>query len=131
MLFHFESSNYVVVPRNIGVVGKQRSVHLTMRSRSNSAVRLDIFNRIVHKTILRYQVSNISINYPLYSFGSSILFWLQNPVTGLLPASEHNDHAWIRDNVYSILAVWSLASAYKKAADLDEDRSKVNEDSLT
>ncbi|XP_059080504.1 probable phosphorylase b kinase regulatory subunit alpha isoform X1 [Tigriopus californicus] len=76
-----------------------------MRSRSNSAVRFDIFNRIVHKTILRYQ----------------------NPVTGLLPASEHNDHAWIRDNVYSILAVWSLASAYKKAADLDEDRSKTHE----
>ena len=46
-------------------------------------------------------------------------------MTGLLPASESNPHAWVRDNVYSITAVWGLSLAYKKAADLDEDRAKV------
>ncbi len=44
----------------------------------------------------------------------------QNPITGLLPAStavnDHGDYtdAWVRDNVYSILAVWGLALAYRK-----------------
>lgn len=51
----------------------------------------------------------------------------QNPVSGLLPTTSSNDHAWVRDNVYSILAVWSLSMAYKKNADLDEDRAKTYE----
>ncbi|MDX1656432.1 MAG: glycoside hydrolase family 15 protein, partial [Candidatus Competibacteraceae bacterium] len=44
----------------------------------------------------------------------------QDPITGLLPASTaitvHGDytHAWVRDNVYSILAVWGLAQAYRR-----------------
>lgn len=44
----------------------------------------------------------------------------QQPITGLLPASTavtvHGDYrdAWVRDNVYSILAVWGLALAYRK-----------------
>ncbi len=44
----------------------------------------------------------------------------QNPISGLLPASTavttHGDYtdAWVRDNVYSILAVWGLAIAYRK-----------------
>ncbi|XP_076064896.1 putative phosphorylase b kinase regulatory subunit alpha isoform X4 [Oratosquilla oratoria] len=76
-----------------------------MRSRSNSGVRLDYYHRIVYKTILKYQ----------------------NPVTGLLPASPENHHAWVRDNLYSILAVWGLSMAYKKNADLDEDRAKTYE----
>jgi phosphorylase kinase alpha/beta subunit len=48
----------------------------------------------------------------------------QNPITGLLPASTainaHGDYtdAWVRDNVYSILAVWGLGLAYRK---LDAD----------
>ncbi|HVZ35425.1 MAG TPA: glycoside hydrolase family 15 protein, partial [Polyangiaceae bacterium] len=48
----------------------------------------------------------------------------QHPVTGLLPASTavtiHGDYrdAWVRDNVYSILAVWGLALAYRA---LDDD----------
>ncbi|MBD2413391.1 glycosyl hydrolase family 15 [Nostoc calcicola FACHB-389] len=47
----------------------------------------------------------------------------QNPITGLLPASTaitaHGDYtdAWVRDNVYSILAVWGLALAYRKIDD--------------
>ncbi|PSN48873.1 putative phosphorylase b kinase regulatory subunit alpha [Blattella germanica] len=76
-----------------------------MRSRSNSGVRLDYYQRIVHKIIMNHQ----------------------NPVTGLFPASPHNDHAWIRDNVYCILAVWGLSMAYKKIADMDEDRAKTYE----
>lgn len=35
--------------------------------------------------------------------------------------------AWVRDNVYSILAVWALSMAYKKNTDLDEDRAKTYE----
>jgi len=51
----------------------------------------------------------------------------QNPVTGLLPASPTNEHAWIRDNVYSILAVWALSMAYKKYTDMDEDKARTYE----
>lgn len=51
----------------------------------------------------------------------------QNPVTGLFPASVDNKHAWVRDNVYCILAVWGLSMAYKKMADQDEDRAKTYE----
>jgi len=52
---------------------------------------------------------------------------LQDPVTGLFPASPTNKHAWIRDNVYSILSVWGLSMAYKKNADMDDDRAKTYE----
>lgn len=51
----------------------------------------------------------------------TILLARQDPRTGLLPASTavtvHGDytHAWVRDNVYSILAVWALALAYRRA----------------
>ncbi|KAM8718477.1 hypothetical protein ACLKA7_001650 [Drosophila subpalustris] len=76
-----------------------------MRSRSNSGVRLDYYQRIVHRLILAHQ----------------------EPVTGLFPASNINSHAWIRDNVYCILAVWGLSMAYKKIADQDEDRAKCYE----
>ncbi|RXM96517.1 Phosphorylase b kinase regulatory subunit alpha, skeletal muscle isoform [Acipenser ruthenus] len=50
-----------------------------------------------------------------------------DPVTGLLPASEEQRHAWVRDNVYSILSVWALALAYRKNADRDEDKAKAYE----
>ncbi|XP_056637875.1 probable phosphorylase b kinase regulatory subunit alpha isoform X2 [Diorhabda carinulata] len=76
-----------------------------MRSRSNSGVRLDYYQRLVHKVIMEHQ----------------------NPVTGLFPASLENNHAWIRDNVYCILSVWGLSMAYKKIADQDEDRAKTYE----
>lgn len=52
----------------------------------------------------------------------------QHPVTGLLPASTavnaHGDYtdAWVRDNVYSILAVWGLALSYRKV-DVDQGRT--------
>ncbi|CAH0561386.1 unnamed protein product [Brassicogethes aeneus] len=76
-----------------------------MRSRSNSGVRLDYYQRMVHKIIMAHQ----------------------NPVTGLFPLSPEKNHAWIRDNVYCILAVWSLSMSYKKMADQDEDRAKTYE----
>ncbi|MBW4421035.1 MAG: glycoside hydrolase family 15 protein [Myxacorys californica WJT36-NPBG1] len=53
----------------------------------------------------------------------SVILSRQNPISGLLPASTavnaHGDYtdAWVRDNVYSILAVWGLALAYRKRDD--------------
>ncbi len=44
-----------------------------MRSRSNSGVRLDYYQRIVHRLIMTHQ----------------------QPVTGLFPASPNNPHAWV------------------------------------
>ncbi|XP_062372219.1 phosphorylase b kinase regulatory subunit alpha, skeletal muscle isoform isoform X2 [Sardina pilchardus] len=76
-----------------------------MRSRSNSGVKLDNYARIVQQTVLRYQ----------------------DPVTGLLPASGDQPHAWVRDNVYSIVSVWALSLAYRKNADRDEDKAKAYE----
>uniref|UniRef100_A0A674IXV9 Phosphorylase b kinase regulatory subunit n=1 Tax=Terrapene triunguis TaxID=2587831 RepID=A0A674IXV9_9SAUR len=76
-----------------------------MRSRSNSGVRLDGYARLVQQTILCHQ----------------------NPVTGLLSASTEEKDAWVRDNVYSILAVWGLGMAYRKNADRDEDKAKAYE----
>uniref|UniRef100_A0A8C6XZH6 Phosphorylase b kinase regulatory subunit n=1 Tax=Naja naja TaxID=35670 RepID=A0A8C6XZH6_NAJNA len=76
-----------------------------MRSRSNSGVRLDGYARLVQQTVLGHQ----------------------NPVTGLLPASCDHPDAWVRDNVYSILAVWGLGLAYRKNADRDEDKAKAYE----
>lgn len=55
-----------------------------------------------------------------YGQAETIILARQDPVTGLLPASTavtvHGDytHAWVRDNVYSILAVWGLALAYRQ-----------------
>lgn len=48
----------------------------------------------------------------------------QDWVTGLLPASTavtvHGNYtdAWVRDNVYSILAVWGMALAYRRTGDM-------------
>lgn len=60
----------------------------------------------------------------------TIILSRQNPITGLLPASTaitaHGDYtdAWVRDNVYSILAVWGLALAYRK---IDRDKGHAYE----
>ncbi|MEO0536173.1 MAG: glycoside hydrolase family 15 protein [Cyanobacteria bacterium P01_A01_bin.123] len=60
----------------------------------------------------------------------TVILSRQNPVTGLLPASTaisvHGDYtdAWVRDNVYSILAVWGLALGYRK---LDENQGRTYE----
>ncbi|CAG0913697.1 unnamed protein product [Notodromas monacha] len=102
-----------IIETNAAVFGSatvqpvSRSTSLKLRTRSNSGVRLDYYQRIVYRTILAHQ----------------------DPVTGLLPSNPGaaNQHAWVRDNVYSILAVWALALAYRKNADLDEDRAKTFE----
>ncbi|WP_338430746.1 glycoside hydrolase family 15 protein [Synechococcus elongatus] len=50
----------------------------------------------------------------------AVILERQHPVSGLMPASTavntHGNYqdAWVRDNVYSILAVWGLAIAYRK-----------------
>ena len=54
-------------------------------------------------------------------------YWFQNPATGLISSHEGTQHSWVRDNVYSVLAVWGLSLAYRKTADLDEDRAKAYE----
>lgn len=60
----------------------------------------------------------------------TVILARQNPITGLLPASTaitaHGNYtdAWVRDNVYSILAVWGLALAYRK---LDENQGRAYE----
>jgi phosphorylase kinase alpha/beta subunit len=52
-----------------------------------------------------------------------IILKRQDWVTGLLPASTavnvHGNYtdAWVRDNVYSILAAWGLALAYRRVED--------------
>ncbi|KAG1940412.1 phosphorylase b kinase regulatory subunit alpha, skeletal muscle isoform [Pimephales promelas] len=51
----------------------------------------------------------------------------RDPVTGLLPGDETLPHAWVRDNVYCILSVWALSLAYRKNADMDEDKAKAYE----
>ena len=56
-------------------------------------------------------------------------------MTGLFPPSLHqgqfddkaSHHSWVRDNVYSILAVWALSRAYKKKTDFDVEKSKQYE----
>ena len=48
-------------------------------------------------------------------------------MTGLLPSTPDNPHAWVRDNVYSVLSMWALALAYRKISDKDEDRAKAYE----
>lgn len=60
-----------------------------------------------------------------YKVVSAIILAKQHPVTGLLPASvavnSHGDYrdAWVRDNVYSIFAVFGLALAYRR---IDDDQ---------
>jgi phosphorylase kinase alpha/beta subunit len=61
---------------------------------------------------------------------NAVILSRQHPSTGLLPASTavntHGDYrdAWVRDNVYSILAVWGLGLAYRQ---LDDDDGRGHE----
>jgi phosphorylase kinase alpha/beta subunit len=63
-----------------------------------------------------------------YQQVTRIILSRQNPITGLLPASTaitaHGDYtdAWVRDNVYSILAAWGLGLAYRR---LDENAGRT------
>ncbi|HYE51479.1 MAG TPA: glycoside hydrolase family 15 protein [Azospirillaceae bacterium] len=59
----------------------------------------------------------------LYDHVRGTILARQHPVTGLLPASMavtvHGNytHAWVRDNVYSVLGPWALALAYRRRGD--------------
>jgi len=65
-----------------------------------------------------------------YQQVQDIILGRQDPITGLLPASTavtaHGDYtdAWVRDNVYSILAAWGLALAYRRS---DENKGRTYE----
>lgn len=65
-----------------------------------------------------------------YQEVKAVILARQNPITGLMPASTainaHGNYtdAWVRDNVYSILAVWGLAIAYRN---LDADQGRTYE----
>ncbi|KAG0376976.1 hypothetical protein BGX24_006909 [Mortierella sp. AD032] len=78
------------------------------RSQANVQKRLDHYYRCVNAVILARQ----------------------NPTTGLIPASvavtTHGDYrdAWVRDNVYSIMAVYGLALAYRR---VDDDQGRAYE----
>lgn len=70
-----------------------------------------------------------------YEQVDQIILARQDFLTGLLPASiaitNHGDYtdAWVRDNVYSILAAWGLALAYKKNG-TSPDRAYLLEQSV-
>jgi len=65
-----------------------------------------------------------------YQQVQDIILNRQDPISGLLPASTavtaHGDYtdAWVRDNVYSILAAWGLALAYRRS---DENKGRTYE----
>ena len=69
-----------------------------------------------------------------YQQVKAIILSKQHPITGLLPASTavttHGDYrdAWVRDNVYSILAVWGLGLAYRRV-DISDGRTQELEQS--
>ncbi|XP_077547677.1 putative phosphorylase b kinase regulatory subunit alpha [Haemaphysalis longicornis] len=68
--------------------------------------RLDHYEQLLYATVVDYQ----------------------DPVSGLIPGYRcGGHHAWVRDNVYCVYAMWGLSMAYKKHADLDEDRAKAYE----
>ncbi|KAL9555915.1 hypothetical protein MBANPS3_002133 [Mucor bainieri] len=74
---------------------------MTISSRQYTQERLDYYYKVINKTIIAKQ----------------------NASSGLMPAStaitSHGDYtdAWVRDNVYSIYAVYGLALAYKRLDD--------------
>jgi phosphorylase kinase alpha/beta subunit len=75
-----------------------------LRKQSDSVARLEYYYHLVKTAILAYQ----------------------HPVTGLLPATAGDQtDAWVRDNVYGVMAVWALALAYRKRAETDEGRARA------
>lgn len=59
----------------------------------------------------------------LFEHVNRVILARQHPITGLLPASTavtvHGNytHAWVRDNVYSIIGPWALSLAYRRRGD--------------
>lgn len=62
----------------------------------------------------------------LYAEIDAVILSRQHPLTGLLPAStavnNHGDYtdAWVRDNVYSVICVWSLGMAFRRQGELNK-----------
>jgi Glycosyl hydrolases family 15. len=71
---------------------------------------------------MKHRASSHSLNQ-LYQEIQTVILSRQSPITGLLPASTavnaHGDYtdAWVRDNVYSIIAPWALAMAFRRSGD--------------
>ena len=106
-----------------------------MRSRRHQE-RLEKYYKVVHDTILKYQVSWVIRvpklpQYLVLAFLTLITLeyccYLQDLHTGLIASSASSSDAWIRDNVYCISSVWALAAAYKAASDQSEDLIKVRQ----
>eukprot|EP00092_Neocalanus_flemingeri_P040364 GFUD01043962.1.p1 GENE.GFUD01043962.1~~GFUD01043962.1.p1 ORF type:complete len:1237 (+),score=200.38 GFUD01043962.1:169-3879(+) len=71
------------------------------------------------------KTSHHNLDY-FYNLVYKTIIYHQDPVTGLLPAHQISgceEHAWIRDNVYSIISVWALAMAYQRQ-DQDEEKAR-------
>ena len=72
------------------------------------------------KSPMQPQLNQLN-NY--YNEVKDVILKKQHPITGLLPAStainQHGNYtdAWVRDNVYSIMAVWALGLAYRRIDD--------------
>ena len=72
------------------------------------------------KPLMQLQLNQLN---DYYEEVKEVILAKQHPNTGLLPAStainQHGNYtdAWVRDNVYSILAVWALGLAYRKIDD--------------
>uniref|UniRef100_A0A0K0F7E7 Phosphorylase b kinase regulatory subunit n=1 Tax=Strongyloides venezuelensis TaxID=75913 RepID=A0A0K0F7E7_STRVS len=76
-----------------------------MFTREESRVRLGRIFKLLDATILEYQ----------------------HPITGLFENNPTNfpNHAWVRDNLYAVQALWALYRAYKKCAYSDEEMENV------
>uniref|UniRef100_A0A0K2UQI8 Phosphorylase b kinase regulatory subunit n=1 Tax=Lepeophtheirus salmonis TaxID=72036 RepID=A0A0K2UQI8_LEPSM len=66
-----------------------------------------------------------NLNY-YYKLVKETILQYQNPITGLISPHD-NDHAGIRDNLYSIICIWALSLSFKKTCDVEEDRAKYFE----
>lgn len=53
----------------------------------------------------------------------------QDPVTSLIANNKEDfpGHAWVRDNLYGVHALWAMYRAYQKSAEFDEDLAKAHE----
>jgi phosphorylase kinase alpha/beta subunit len=95
-----------------------------LRKQSDSVARLEYYYHLVKTAILAYQVSGYFIS-PRVAQDGHVTF-PKHPVTGLLPATAGDQtDAWVRDNVYGVMAVWALALAYRKRAETDEGRARA------
>lgn len=88
----------------------------------NQPLDFDINNDTPKKKRRRNDTGRVNLD-DIYHSVKTVILSRQHPVTGLFPASTdvnmHGDYtdAWVRDNVYTIMAPWALSKAYKKSGD--------------